>query len=319
MNRFVKPGELKNLPALELTDLLSLPITSFKGFKPQDLEKLNHSFGPFHTIGDLVTNPKLYDLKLPKNWYETLKMIACGLFDHGPTCDWAFDLVTCAPHAAFLARPDAFRTEFGPVYYRGRLDGTARVLVVGQDPSTDEILAQRIFVGRAGQRAQWYLNRVGIRSSYLMFNTYLYSVQNVASSVLDPLITDPKMLAHRNRLFDAAKARNKLEAVICFGSPARKAVDAWPGLGSLKRFNLWHPTAPDEAQVASSWSNEAPKIIAAVKADSGTSPDASAFTTIGHEDIPRPDLPFGLPDFHGRGGGTLSTRDGAKSIKWTIP
>ncbi|MCY7365706.1 MAG: hypothetical protein LH469_10435 [Frankiaceae bacterium] len=29
-------------------------------------------------------------------------------------------------------RPQDFRTEWGPVFHRGRLDGTARVLVIGQ-------------------------------------------------------------------------------------------------------------------------------------------------------------------------------------------
>ena len=29
--------------------------------------------------------------------------------------------------------PADFRTEWGPIFHRGRLDGTARVLVLGQD------------------------------------------------------------------------------------------------------------------------------------------------------------------------------------------
>ena len=29
---------------------------------------------------------------------------------------------------------DSFRVEWGPVFHRGRLDGTARVLIIGQDP-----------------------------------------------------------------------------------------------------------------------------------------------------------------------------------------
>ena len=30
--------------------------------------------------------------------------------------------------------PDDFRLEWGPVFHRGRLDGHARIVVVGQDP-----------------------------------------------------------------------------------------------------------------------------------------------------------------------------------------
>jgi len=45
-----------------------------------------------------------------------------------------------------------FRVHFDGVPYRGNLNDTARVIVVGQDPSTDEALARRAFVGNAGQR-----------------------------------------------------------------------------------------------------------------------------------------------------------------------
>ena len=31
--------------------------------------------------------------------------------------------------------PERFRIEWGPIFHRGRLDGSARVLVIGQDPA----------------------------------------------------------------------------------------------------------------------------------------------------------------------------------------
>ena len=33
---------------------------------------------------------------------------------------------------------NAFRTEWGPIFHRGRLDGSARVLRIGQDPAEHE-------------------------------------------------------------------------------------------------------------------------------------------------------------------------------------
>ena len=66
------------------------------------------------------------------------------------------------PLAAYTDHPSGrFRADFGPVYYRGRLDGAA-VLLVGQDPSTDELLGHRILVGDAGQRVQGLLRKIGI-------------------------------------------------------------------------------------------------------------------------------------------------------------
>src|SRR6201987_1166302 len=70
----------------------------------------------------------------------------------------------------------AFRTEWGPIFHRGRLDGTARVLVIGQDPAQHETVVRRILVGEAGQRAQGFLAKLGITKSYVMINTFLFSV-----------------------------------------------------------------------------------------------------------------------------------------------
>ena len=59
-----------------------------------------------------------------------------------------------------------FRVEWGPIFHRGRLDGSARVLVLGQDPATHESISRRILVGEAGQRVQGLLAKLGIRRSY---------------------------------------------------------------------------------------------------------------------------------------------------------
>ena len=47
--------------------------------------------------------------------------------------------------------PDSFRTEWGPVFHRGRLDGSARVLVIGQDPAQHETIARRILSTLSGR------------------------------------------------------------------------------------------------------------------------------------------------------------------------
>src|ERR1700712_3601136 len=72
--------------------------------------------------------------------------------------------------------PDQFRVEWGPLFHRGRLDGSARVLVVGQDPAQHETIVRRILVGEAGRRLQGFLAKLGISRSYVLVNTFLYSV-----------------------------------------------------------------------------------------------------------------------------------------------
>ena len=63
----------------------------------------------------------------------------------------------------------------GPIFHRGRLDRSAVVLVIGQDPAANETFVRRI-LGVAGQRTQGLLAKLGIVQSYVMVNTFVYSV-----------------------------------------------------------------------------------------------------------------------------------------------
>ncbi len=44
--------------------------------------------------------------------------------------------------------PDQFRVEWGPIFLRGRLDGPARVLVIGRDPAQHEETCAAFWWGR---------------------------------------------------------------------------------------------------------------------------------------------------------------------------
>lgn len=245
-------------------------------------------------------------------------------FDPGPNCAWA-QLFSQAPLASYQAVPTAFRLDFGPVYYRGRLaDNAARVLVVGQDPSTDELLAQRILVGKAGQRTQRLLAKLGVTRSYVMLNTFLYGIFNQYNDAKAELNGNAAAAAavrdYRNKLFDRVKATNSLQAILAFGVAGREAIDQWPGATGLARFNLTHPTASD-GQVLASWNGQLSAIAAAISPDAGATVDLSdclPYTDPGaYADIPRGDLPFGIPAFHGTGGGTHSQRNGNTEIVWS--
>jgi uracil-DNA glycosylase len=56
--------------------------------------------------------------------------------------------------------PQDFRVEWGPIFHRGRLDGTARALVIGQDPAAAEDVVRRVHIELAGQRAQGFLAKL---------------------------------------------------------------------------------------------------------------------------------------------------------------
>ena len=144
-----------------------------------------------------------------------------------------FDAGYRRPYATLVANypdedvypPDSFRTEWGPIFHRGRLDGSARILVIGQDPATHETICRRILVGEAGQRVQGLLAKLGITRSYVLINTFLYSVYGQGGGARH--IDDADITAYRNRWLDTLSRRNELEAILSLGTLADRAYEAW--------------------------------------------------------------------------------------------
>lgn len=160
---------------------------------------------------------------------------------------------------------DLFRVEWGPIFHRGRLDGTAKILVVGQDPGQHESAARRILVGEAGQRVQGFLAKLGIETSYVMVNAMLYSVYGQPSAGdLKPIAA--KIAAYRDRWFDALLGDRKIKVVVGFGGLAEQAFGDWLETPKGKQAQLTfqplpHPTYPE----SSSRGNAAKKAEATAK------------------------------------------------------
>ena len=143
-----------------------------------------------------------------------------------------------------------FRVEWGPIFHRGRLDGSARVLTIGQDPGAHEAVVRRILVGEAGQRVQGFLAKLGIESSYVMINTFLYSVYGQWGGERHK--HDAQIIAYRNRWLDALLVDSGVEAVVAFGRLAGEAFALWQatpsGQGAHVAFvQVPHPTYPESS------------------------------------------------------------------------
>jgi hypothetical protein len=82
--------------------------------------------------------------------------IAMPNIEHDPGPPAAFaDKFAAMP--SYAALKDHFWFDWGPVFYRGRLDGSARILCFASDPGPTERIAGRTLVGDAGQRTQGFL------------------------------------------------------------------------------------------------------------------------------------------------------------------
>ncbi len=233
-------------------------------------------------------------------------------FDSGYSRQPYRRLVTQYPDATVYP-PDSFRTEWGPVFHRGRLDGSARVLVIGQDPAAHEAIARRILVGEAGQRLQGFLARLGLTRSYVLVNTFLYSVFGQGGG--ERHIQDTAIAAYRHLWLDALARSQSVEAIVTLGHLADTAYLTWRGTPrgaacTAVYANMLHPTYPDSAsrsgsitkaeafrRLCASW-NAALQVLHPVVTTDAPVPLQLYGTTLTPTDlepIPAFDLPAGLP------------------------
>jgi hypothetical protein len=232
-------------------------------------------------------------------------------FDPGPTEEPFRTLASTFPDAS--AYPfDDFRVEWGPIFHRGRLDGTARVLCIGQDPGQHENLLRRILVGEAGRRVQGFLRKLGITRSYVMLNALLYSVYGSSGA---KYVDDPPVADYRNQWIDGVMASGNVHAVVTFGLMARKAWELWTSTptGSTSTVavqHLTHPTYPESAgntaaeraqltkELLQQWNGGLLALRPAMTTSDEPVPATLYGDTFGDADkadIPSFDLPAGIP------------------------
>lgn len=236
------------------------------------------------------------------------------------------------PIPQYTLEKDKFRFEMAPIFYRGRLDGTARVLVVGQDAATDEALVHRAFVGGTGQKVQHLLNQIGITRSYVAVNTFIYSIFEQYDEFTDELAMSTEIKDFRNDVMKKVWEESKIELIISFGSAAHDSVRKFRDekLGGKFPSNVrWvtflHPGAAAVGQpkpgstepadptalnaVMQSFANGYAKIWgykkankAWLKGDAGAPTYQRSKYYYMSADIPYVDLPYGFQPEIGRGG-----------------
>jgi hypothetical protein len=186
-----------------------------------------------------------------------------------------------------------FRLEWGAVFHRGRLDGTAQVLIIGLAPGMLEVVLRRVIVGHAGQRLQGFLAKLGIERSYVMINAFLYSAYGQAGF---PVVQDdPAVVDYRHRWIDAIMATSPIRAVIGLGARADAAWHTWKAArGDAANMPTYvkmpHPTQPE-----SSARGDPDRYAAAMEAMLGEWNTAltALKPVITNPDVPKPLVPYG--------------------------
>jgi hypothetical protein len=219
-------------------------------------------------------------------------------FDHGPPPQ----LATLFDDVPDPQEREDFWFDWGPVFYRGRLDGSARVLCIASDPGPTERIAGRSLVGNAGQRVQGLLTKLGLTRSYVCLNAWAYAVHPSRAFAERNRLDDHPQLAWRNRVYDAATGPD-LEAVIAFGFMAQAAVALWSGRSDVTLKEIPHPSSHDEDELLDEWRAAVSDLRDIVTpdddGDNGGPNYGSSFRESDYAAIPRRDLPFGAPAFLG--------------------
>jgi hypothetical protein len=205
-----------------------------------------------------------------------------------------------------------FRTEWGPVFHRGRLNGTARLLIIGQDPAQHEVIARRTLVGGAGHRIQGFIEKLGLTRSYVMVNTFVYSVYGQGGG--NRHRNNPAIIAYRNRWFDALLP-GSIQGVVALGQLADRAWQAWLSTPPAAAFGgvyvpITHPTQPESSakgvkakrdaaitKMLQGWNAALAVLHPFITPDvpQALVPYGAAFTPTELPDIPQEDLPAGSP------------------------
>lgn len=241
---------------------------------------------------------------------------------------------------------EAFRWHHGPMFYRGRLDGSAKVLVIGQEGAQDESLSHRSFTGGTGARMQYLLGFLGLDRSYLFLNSFVYPIFGQYTPDLRALAQDPRspVAAHRNRILDKAVADGDVRLVIAVGRAAKESVATWIGthggqaqpdslhtasLGSLpgrvRALGVLHPGGGASGSTAAIKADFI-RAVGQVRdwlaldpgwlpADPGVERDLAAPFRYSSLAIPFRDFPFGTCPRLGRGGTSSNRSDEQRAIR----
>ncbi len=192
---------------------------------------------------------------------------------------------------------------FGPVFYRGRLDKSARLMIIGSDPGPTECLpyVRRGFIGDSGQRVQGLLTKIGLTKSYVTMNSFAYALFPSASNEGkgEEVNNDPEIVAWRNKVYSAAVGPN-LQAIVIFGFQGKRAYDLWTNKPNVPMLYLPHPSRFDgepDSNLIPRWRDAVTRLRKIVTPDDANLAKApnygEEFTELDFSPIPRRDLPKG--------------------------
>lgn len=220
-------------------------------------------------------------------------------FDRGPSPAMARLLVGGSaglawPDFAALGVPGAATYGGGPLY-RGRFSGV-RALVLADQCSHDDLLSGRALTGETGQRLQGLFASLGITHSYLVLRTLPVDTAGLSAGTVWALTDRPDVVALVTMAAGRVLDDNNVAVVVTVGPHAERiagrldldgqpvvALPPWSASGARQRWVEAHGR------------------LRSLGIPADTTPAVTAWDGE-RAQIPRCDLPFGLPRWQGTSG-----------------
>ncbi len=225
------------------------------------------------------------------------------------------DLIDRVPdYRAAVGDESTFWYAFGPVLYRGRLDGSARVLGIASDPGPTECLpfVRRTLVGDSGQKVQGFLARLGLTRSYVLVNAFAVALHPARAAMARQLLEANAVLeAWRHQFYDRLLS-GRVQAIVAFGENGQLAYDVWaranPAVLRVPVVKVAHPAAVDRTgsgndAALKGWARAVTRLRQVVTpdpdGDAGSATFGAYFTENDYARVPRWDLPRQAPLYAG--------------------
>jgi hypothetical protein len=194
----------------------------------------------------------------------------------------------------------------GPIY-RGRPED-ATLIVLADQRSYDDLFTCRALTGEAGQHLTRFLAAAGVDESYVIFRVLAIDTKDVSTSVRNALVDDPQVRKVYRRILDtAASANNRRKVVLAVGPMARRMIaDVAPTNLPVLEMKAW-----GQSGAAADW-QDALDTLSGLTYGKDRSGPSFQFDP-GRGQIPRRDLPYGVPRWQGTSGDrALKPKRGAK-------
>lgn len=222
-------------------------------------------------FGDVpYESPKNYDLR--------------RVYDEGPG-EFAKTLVNFFTGVDYKELGAISHPSFGHTgIYRGRLD-QAKVLVVADQHSNDDMFSGRALTGAAGQYFQNFLNAIGATSSYGIIRTLPVDTLGLDSEKLKSIVHNEKVVELRDEVLNQVLSKGNTQVIVTLGEQAKEIVANFVKKNELKLpvVNLNSP----EGSYGANWKAGVDQFNAlGIKVDSEGSNLVSDIQI-----IPRADLP----------------------------